>query len=61
MSRQKELEANSKTIQQRELVGQLKNTDSTNANSTQSMFVLTILVKIKETRINFSQGSVTFL
>ena len=61
MSRQKELEANSKTIQQRELVGQLKNTDSINANSTQSMFVLTILVKIKETRINFSQGSVTFL
>ena len=44
MSRQKELEANSKTIQQRELVGQLKNTDSLNANGTQSMFVLTILV-----------------
>ena len=45
LSRQKELDA-----------------DPTDAgDNDQSMFVLTILEKIKETRLNFSQGSVTVL
>ena len=48
-------------IQQIEFVGQLKNEDVINADGTQSMFLLTILEKIKETRIKFSQGSVRVL
>ena len=48
-SRQKELDADPKAIQQIEFVGKLKNTDGVNADGTQSMFVLTILEKIKET------------
>ena len=61
MSREKELDADPKTIQQIEFVGQLKNTDGENADGTQFMFVLTILEKIKETRLKFSQGSITVL
>ena len=61
LSRQKELDADPKAIQQIEFVGQLKNLDRINTNRTQSMFVLTILEKIKETRLKFSQGSVTVL
>ena len=61
MSREKELDADPKTIQQIEFVGQLNNTDGENADGTQSMFVLTILEKIKETRLKFSQGSITIL
>ena len=65
MSRQKGLDANPKEIQQIKLVGQLKRIDS-NGNATdvgndQSTFILTILVKIKETRLKFSEGSVTVL
>ena len=35
--------------------------NATDASNDQSMFVLTILEKIKETRLKFSQGSVTVL
>ena len=41
-----------------ELVWQLKKLDNTNANA-ESIFVLKILEKIKETRLKFSEGSVT--
>ena len=51
MSRQKEVDADPKSIQQIEFAGQLKNIDGVNADGTQSIFVLTILEKIKETRL----------
>ena len=57
LSREKELDSDPKGIQQITFVGQLKNTDSVNTDRTQSMFVLTILEKIKETRLKFSQLS----
>ena len=57
MSKQKELDA----IQEIEFVGQLKNVDCINADGTQNMFILTILEKMKETRLTFSQRSVTVL
>ena len=38
LSRQKELDADPKAIQQIEFVGQLTNTDGENADGTQSMF-----------------------
>ena len=66
LSRQKELDADPKAIQQIEFVGQLKKLDN-NYNATdevgndQSMFRLTILEKIKETTLKFSQGKVTVL
>ena len=59
MNRQKELNAGPKTIQQIELIGQSKNDDGENAHGTHSMFVLTTLEKIKETRLKFFQGSKT--
>ena len=37
------------------------NIDATDADNDQSMFVLTILGKIKETRLKFSRRSVTIL
>ena len=55
LSRQKEL-----AIQQIEFAGQLKKLDA-DENDAESMFILTILEKIKETRSKFSQGSVTVL
>ena len=65
MSKQKGLDANPKAIQQIKLVGQLKRIDS-NGNATdvgndQSTFILTILIKIKEMRLKFSERSVTVL
>ena len=48
LSRQKELDADPKAIQQIKFVGQLKNIDGANADGTQSMFVLTILEKLKK-------------
>ena len=45
LSRQKELDADLKAIQQIEFVGQLKNIAGLNTDSTQPMFVLTILEK----------------
>ena len=65
LGRQKELNADPKAIKQIEIVGKLKNLDDDgNAAATsndQSMFVLTILEKINETRTTFSQGSITVL
>ena len=46
LSRQKELEADSKAIQQVEFVGQLKNVDGINADGTQNLFILKILEEI---------------
>ena len=60
LSRQKELDADPKAIQKIELVGQFKNPDDVVVANI-SMFFLTILEKIKETRLKFSQGSVTVL
>ena len=50
LSRQKELDADSKAIQQIEFVGQLKKLNNANDNS-ESMFALTILEKIKKNEI----------
>ena len=65
LSRQKELDADPKAIQQIEFVGLLKKLDDndnvTDDSNDQSMFVLTILEKIKETKLNFSQGNVIVL
>ena len=58
LSRQKELDADSKAIQQIEFVGQLKKLNADN-NNDESMSVLTILEKINETRSKLSEGSVT--
>ena len=64
-SRQKELDADPKSIQQLEFVGKLKklddNDNGADGGHDQSMFVLTILEKIKEIRLKISQGSVTVL
>ena len=51
-SRQKELDADPKTIQQLKFVGQSK---------ILQIHEITELEKIKETRLKFSQGSVTVL
>ena len=65
LNRQKELDADPKAIQQIEFVGQLKNVDNDynaiDADGRQSMFILTILKKIKETRLKLSQESVKVL
>ena len=50
-----------KTIEQIEFVEHLKNTDGINSDGAQSMFILTILGKLKEMRLNFFQGRVTVL
>ena len=59
LRRQKELDADQKEIQQMEFSGQLKKLN--NDDNAKSMLVLTILEKIKETRLKFSQASVTVL
>ena len=65
LSRQRELNADPKPIQQIEFVGKLKKlNDDFNASdlgNDESIFVLTILIKFKETRLKFSQRSVTVL
>ena len=65
LSRKKELDADAKAIQLIEFVEQLKKLDdnynATDAGNDQSMFLLTILEKIKETRLKFSQGGLTVL
>ena len=58
--RQIELDADPKAIQQIEFFEQLKNPDSEIVPD-ESMFVLTILEKIKETRLKLFQRSVTVL
>ena len=60
LSRQKELDADPKAIQRIEFVRQLKNPQNAIV-ANEPMFVLTILEKIKETRLTFSKGSVTVL
>ena len=54
LNRQKELDTDPKAVQQVQLVGQLKKLDgdgnATDAGNDQSLFILTILEKIKETR-----------
>ena len=65
LSRQKELDADPKAIQQIKFVGQLKklddNDNATDDGDDQSTFALTILEKVKEKRLQFSQWSVTVL
>ena len=61
LSKQKALDADPKAIQQREFGEQLKYNDGENADGTKSVFALTILEKIEETRLKFSQGSVIVL
>ena len=48
LSRQKELDANPKAIQQIQFVRQFKNVDGINADGAESMFILTILEKLKK-------------
>ena len=60
LRRQKELDADRKTIQKIAFVGQLKNPDYEIA-ANESVFVLTILQKFKETWLKFFQGSETVL
>ena len=55
LSRQKELDTDPKAIPKMEFVGQLKTADGAKLNGMQSMFVLIILEKIKETKLNFFQ------
>ena len=52
-------DADQKGTQQVEFYGQLKKLN--NDDNAKSMLVLTILEKIKETRLKFSQASVTVL
>ena len=59
LSKQKESDVDPKAIQQIEFVRELKNIDGINADGAKSTFILTILEKTKETRLKFSQGSVT--
>ena len=56
MRRRKELDADPKVIQRIEFVGQLKNLENAIV-ANESMFVLTVLEKIKETRnkVSFSR------
>ena len=61
LSRQKQLHADPKAIQQKEFARQLKNQVSINSDGIESMFVLTVIEKVKETRLKFFQGSVTVL
>ena len=60
MSKRKDLDADPKETQQIEFVGKFKNLDNEIVTN-ESMFVLMILEEIKETRLKFSQGSVTVL
>ena len=58
LSRQKELDADPKTIQQIELGRQLNDVDGTNADGAKSMFIFTVLEKIKEERLKLSPRSI---
>ena len=60
LSRQKELDADAKAIQQIEFDGQLKNPDDA-VVANESMFVLKIFKKIKKTRLKVLEGSPTVL
>ena len=58
LSRQKELNSETKAIQQTEFVGKLKSPNN-EIIANESMFVLTILEKSKENKLKFSKGSLT--
>ena len=58
LSRQKELDADPKAIQQIDFARQLKNLLKVFV-ANESIFVLEFLEKIKEIKLNFSRGSVT--
>ena len=59
LRQQKELDIHQKAVQEIEIIGQLKklgnNGDATDIGKNQSMFVLKILEKFKETRLKVSQ------
>ena len=57
VKRQKELDSDVKAIQEIELVRQFNNNDVLSNDETQFKFALTILEKIKEMRLKFSQGN----
>ena len=57
VERQKELDSDVKAIQEVEFVRQFNNNDVLSTDETQFKFVLTILEKIKEIRLKFSQGN----
>ena len=59
MTRKKELYADSKATQNVKFVEKLKNVDGINAARTQNMFIFTVLEKIEEMRLKFSEGSIT--
>ena len=66
LCKQKELDADPKVIQQIEFTRQLKKLDANYnakdvAGNDQSRFIPTILEKIKETRLRFSQENVAVL
>ena len=61
LCRQEQLDADHEAIQQIEFVVQIKKLDGVNCDRTQNMFVLTILEKIKKTRLIFFQGRVSVL
>ena len=61
LSRQKELDADPKAIQQIEFVGKLNIAGSINTDGAESVFNLTIWEKLKKTRSKSSQGSVTVM
>ena len=65
LSKQNKLDGDPKAIKQMEFLGQLKNLDdndnAVDVDGRQSMFVSTILEKIKKVRLIFSQGNVTAL
>ena len=60
LSRQKELDADSKAVQQIELVGKLLR-ENNQVIANEYMFLLTTLEKTKETKLKFSKGTVTVL
>ena len=59
LSRQKELDADLKEIHQKEFIGQLTNLDNdgnaTEEGNAESMFLLMVLEKFKETRLKFQR------
>ena len=60
LSRQKELDADSKAVQQIGLVGKLLR-ENNQVIANEYMFLLTTLEKTKETKLKFSKGTVTVL
>ena len=61
LSRQKELDADPKAIQQIEFVGKLNIVGGINTDRAESVFNLTIWENFKKTRSKSSQGSVTVM